>query len=52
MAKEYLGDGVYVETDHHGGIILTTSNGLHDTNTIYLDDSVLPVLKEWLDANA
>jgi hypothetical protein len=36
MAKEYIGDGVYI--DHDGfSFVLTTSNGIRDTNTIYLE---------------
>jgi hypothetical protein len=34
--KAYLGDGVYVEFDRFGTLVLTTENGLSVTNTIYL----------------
>lgn len=43
-AKRYLGDGVYVEFDGFG-ITLTTSNGIVDTNTIYLEPEVWENLK-------
>ena len=34
--KEYLGDGVYVESNNYE-IILTTENGIEILNTVYLD---------------
>ena len=37
--KVYLGDSVYAEFDGCD-IKLTTTNGLEDTNTIYLDPDV------------
>jgi len=37
MKKEYLGDGCFVETDSYGNVILTTSDGIEDTNTIFLE---------------
>ena len=43
--KEYLGDGVYVESNKHE-IILTTENGIEIINTIYLD---INVAKKLLD---
>lgn len=39
MAKEYLGDGVYVEFDGFG-FILTTEDGTRITNTVYLEPRV------------
>lgn len=38
--KQYLGDGVYVEMDD-GMVRLTTSDGIVDTNEIYLEPEVL-----------
>ena len=38
--KEYIGDGAFVSFDGFG-IMLTTSNGVIDTNEIYLDPEVL-----------
>lgn len=45
--KRYLGDGVYVEFDGHG-IILTTSNGIEDTNTVYLEPEVWENLQRFM----
>jgi len=44
--KSYLGDGVYAESDPHGGagIALTTENGIQTTNTIYLEPEVQDAL--------
>lgn len=46
--KTYLGDGVYV-TIEVGMIKLTTSNGIRDTNTIYMEPKVLALFREWCD---
>ena len=47
--KNYLGDGVYVqEGSFQGEVVLTTSNGIQDTNTIVLEPAVLRNLQEWL----
>lgn len=41
MTKEYLGDGVYAEPgDYLGEVILSTSNGIEDTNRIVVDPTV------------
>lgn len=48
MLKIYLGDGVYAEQDPGGRIKLTSSNGIVDTNTIYLDDGVLRALQDFI----
>jgi hypothetical protein len=37
--KAYLGDGVYVET-RGCDLVLTTSDGCRDTNTIYIEPAV------------
>ncbi len=47
--KEYLGDAVYIDDGNFGGVVLTTSNGVVDTNTIHLDDSVLKNLFGWIE---
>lgn len=49
QTKQYLGDGVYVEPDNCGGIVLTTSNGVRSTNTIYLDDMTMSYLIQYYD---
>ena len=44
--KEYLGDAVYADYDGYS-VILTTSNGIEDTNSIYLEPIVIKHLKEF-----
>jgi hypothetical protein len=39
-AKRYLGDGAYVDFDRHH-IVLTTEDGVRETNRICLEDEVL-----------
>ena len=48
MKKQYLGDGVYVEVDSAGRIVLTTENGIEVTNTIYLDLDILAELNNFI----
>lgn len=43
----FLGDGIYVEFDGVH-IKLTTSDGIIDTNTIYLDNSVMISFETWV----
>lgn len=40
MNKDYLGDGVYIEYDGHQ-IRLFASNGIFDTNQIFMEPAVL-----------
>jgi hypothetical protein len=40
LEKEYLGDGVYVVVEN-GMLKLTTEDGYHATNTIFLEVEVL-----------
>ena len=40
MEKTYIGDAVYVDFDGYH-IVLTTSDGIRDTNRICLDNSVM-----------
>ena len=45
-AKSYLGDGVYAEVE--GGMVkLTTSDGMTETNTIFLEVPVMEALQAW-----
>lgn len=44
--KSYLGDGVYVQADLGGRMILTAEDG-QKTNTIYIDDQVWDSLNRW-----
>lgn len=48
--KEYLGDGAYVELDASGCIVLTTHDGLRDTNTIVFEPEVLMAFEKWVAA--
>jgi hypothetical protein len=48
--KEYLGDGIYVDWDEYISdcLVLTTSDGIQNTNTIFLEDYVLIALIDYL----
>ncbi len=46
--KRYIGDAVYVEHDSYH-VVLTTSNGMRDTNRICLEPSVLTAFIQWTD---
>lgn len=46
MAKEYLGDGVYVDVER-GMLKLTTENGIETTNTVYLEPEVFDSLVKY-----
>lgn len=48
MEKQYLGDGVYLEPNHFGGVDLTTENGVDVTNLIVLEPEVAKKLVETL----
>jgi hypothetical protein len=48
--KTYLGDAVYAEIDRAGDLILTTEDGIQDTNRIVLEPEVLHNLETWLEA--
>ncbi len=45
--KSHLGDGVYVDFDGSGSIVMTTENGVEVSNTIYLEPEVLRALDEY-----
>ena len=47
MQKRYIGDAVYVEFDGYH-IVLTTTNGIIDTNKICLDNSVMIAFENWM----
>ena len=47
MNKEYIGDGVYVEADPYGHLILTSEDGISVLNKIYLEPSVYKNLVEY-----
>lgn len=46
--KEYIGDGAYVEFDGFA-VVLTTSNGIQDTNIIVLEPEVLSAFLRYVD---
>ncbi len=46
--KTYLGDGVYLELDDFGALVLTTENGIATTNKIVLDLNVYENLTTWV----
>ena len=48
VPKQYLADGVYIE-DQDWRIKLTTSDGIHETNTIYIDGLVWEAMKRYMD---
>ena len=47
MAKQYLGDGVYVDFDGFQ-LVLTTEGDLDNLNTIYLDPRVFDELTAYV----
>ena len=47
--RVYLGDGCYVEMVD-GSVVLTTSNGIEDTNRIVLDPEVYEALERFVGA--
>lgn len=47
MPKDYLGDGCYVDIEN-GMVKLTTSNGIHDTNTVFMEPEVLDSFERWI----
>jgi hypothetical protein len=50
MSKEYLGDGAYVEDGVYlGEVVLTTSNGITNTNTIVLGSDEIAMLFRFLE---
>ena len=47
--KCYLGDGVYVDVDGYGGLVLTAENGEYVQHEIFLEASVYHALVQWVD---
>lgn len=45
--KRYLGDGVFVDVDGHG-LVLTTENGVEETNRIVLEPEVYDALLQYV----
>jgi hypothetical protein len=48
--KRYLGDGVYVDVDELGQLVLTTENGIEATNRIVLEPEVYNALVAYVAA--
>ena len=46
--KVYLGDAVYAKFDGYH-VVLTTENGIEETNKIYLERAVIENLKAYFD---
>ncbi|KKN59478.1 hypothetical protein LCGC14_0541900 [marine sediment metagenome] len=42
--EDYIGDGVYVDFDNYGRIILKANDFYHPTDTIYLEPEVFSAL--------
>ncbi len=45
--KTYLGDGAFVRFDGYH-VLLTTEDGISETNRVALDPEVLQAFEEWL----
>ncbi len=48
MSKFYLGDGAYVDFDGYA-LVLTTGNGICETNRIVLEPEVWYALREYVE---
>ena len=46
--KRYIGDGAYVDYDGYS-LVLTTSDGIRDTNTIVMEPEVYAALLEYVE---
>ena len=46
--KRYIGDAVYVQFDGYH-VVLTTSDGIRNTNTISLEPSVITSFEEYME---
>jgi hypothetical protein len=47
--KRYLGDGVYVDTDGYGGIVLMTDSSDGAFSQIFIEASVWHALLKWVE---
>ncbi len=48
MPKEYLGDAVYMADDGYH-MVLTTSDGIRDTNRICIEPGLLPQFERYIE---
>lgn len=46
--ETYLGDGAYVKLTEFGDVVLYTTDGINQTNVVYLEPQCLEVFKLWL----
>ena len=44
ILEDYIGDGVYVESDNYGGIWIKANHHEHPTDKVYLEPSVFEAL--------
>ena len=49
MSKRYIGDGVYVDFDGYA-LVLTTEDGLRETNRIVLEPTVYSALARYVES--
>lgn len=50
MNESYLGDGAYIKDgSYKGEIVIYTSNGIEDTNTVALGQPEIRNLESWLN---
>lgn len=49
LNKEYLGDGVYIQIDTIGRIILTVEDGISISDTIYIDQTIMKGIINYLE---
>ena len=47
IPKDYIDDGAYAEWNGHA-LILTTSDGIHDTNRIEFDSHGIGILEQYI----
>lgn len=45
--EDYLGDGAYVYVSEFGEVVLYTSNGYRETNTVVLDQTCMAAFDRW-----
>lgn len=45
--KQYLGDGVYIETETEAGMLRMTANNINQDNIIFLESEVMNALIQY-----